>query len=385
MNLKSFSIPLIFLGALVFSMFFESILPYAVKSLLYAASLTIKEILIFFLPFVIFSLVFSSISRLGAKALKYILIILPLICLSNFVNTVLSYVSTNLFLNGDLSVDLSEHSSAELLPAFSLTIPHLLSNDITLLLGVVSGLVTGIYKPDLASRISQIFGRFTSCFFRLLLPIMPLFIVGTTLKLQSDGILSAIFEKYLPVLFVFVVSSFGLVFTEFLILARFRMSEVTRYLKNIAPAVITAFGAMSSAAALPLSIKAAEQNVRDPNNAGVIVPSTVNIHLVGDCFFIPMIALVAMMSFGVSMPLFGTYIVFAVHFMLAKFAVAAIPGGGVLVMLPIMQTYLGLNTDMLALVTALYILFDPIITTCNVAGNGAMAIIFDRITGLGKR
>jgi Na+/H+-dicarboxylate symporter len=35
---------------------------------------------------------------------------------------------------------------------------------------------------------------------------------------------------------------------------------------------------------------------------------------------------------------------------------------------------------MLALVTALYILFDPFITACNVAGNGALAIVFDKIT-----
>ena len=53
--------------------------------------------------------------------------------------------------------------------------------------------------------------------------------------------------------------------------------------------------------------------------------------------------------------------------------------GGVLVMLPILQNYLGLTPDMLALVTAIYILFDPIITACNVAGNGAFAIFFDRI------
>jgi Na+/H+-dicarboxylate symporter len=35
---------------------------------------------------------------------------------------------------------------------------------------------------------------------------------------------------------------------------------------------------------------------------------------------------------------------------------------------------------MLGLITALYVLFDPIITACNIAGNGAMAIIFDKMT-----
>ncbi len=51
-------------------------------------------------------------------------------------------------------------------------------------------------------------------------------------------------------------------------------------------------------------------------------------------------------------------------------------------MLPIMQAYLGFSSDMLAFIAALYVLFDPIITACNVAGNGAMALIFDRISRL---
>ena len=93
-----------------------------------------------------------------------------------------------------------------------------------------------------------------------------------------------------------------------------------------------------------------------------------------------MVAIAAIKAFGIPFPEFSQYIIFSLHFVLAKFAVAAIPGGGVLVMLPVMQAYLGLNADMLALVTALYVLFDPLITTCNVAGNSAMAIIFDKIT-----
>jgi Na+/H+-dicarboxylate symporter len=89
-----------------------------------------------------------------------------------------------------------------------------------------------------------------------------------------------------------------------------------------------------------------------------------------------------MNSFGCDLPGISSYIFFAVHFVLAKFAVAAIPGGGIIVMLPILQDYLGFTTDMQAVAMALYLLFDPLITACNVAGNCSLAIIFDRITGI---
>lgn len=61
------------------------------------------------------------------------------------------------------------------------------------------------------------------------------------------------------------------------------------------------------------------------------------------------------------------------YFVLAKFSVAAVPGGGILVMLPILEAYLGLNGEMLSLITALYLLFDPVITCANILGNGAFA------------
>jgi Na+/H+-dicarboxylate symporter len=74
-------------------------------------------------------------------------------------------------------------------------------------------------------------------------------------------------------------------------------------------------------------------------------------------------------------PSFFVYGVFALYFVLAKFSVAAIPGGGILVMLPILEKYLGFNAEMMSLITALYILFDPVITCANVMGNGAFSMI----------
>jgi Na+/H+-dicarboxylate symporter len=145
---------------------------------------------------------------------------------------------------------------------------------------------------------------------------------------------------------------------------------------------------MSSAAALPLSIKAASSNLSDNanprndescDNAAVIISSTVNVHLVGDCFFIPMVAFVILRIFDVPPPDFGEYLVFSMRFVISKFAVAAVPGGGILVMLPVIESCLNFNQEMLGLITALYVLFDPVITSCNVYGNGAFAMICNRI------
>ncbi len=48
----------------------------------------------------------------------------------------------------------------------------------------------------------------------------------------------------------------------------------------------------------------------------------------GDCFAIPIFAFAVLKNFGHFEPAFMDYFIFAVYFMLAKFSVAAVPGGG---------------------------------------------------------
>jgi Na+/H+-dicarboxylate symporter len=262
---------------------------------------------------------------------------------------------------------------------YQLNLPRFISNDVSLLAGILCGFMSGFMKSEHSIKISSIFANFQKYFFKTLIPLMPFFIFGTVIKLQYDGILDTIYSNYMPIMLVFIVSAYGLILFEFLILSSFKLNRFVEYVRNIIPAVVVGFGSMSSAAALPLLVKAAKDNSKNKDNADIIAPTTVNIHLVGDCFFTPMVAISIISYFGLAIPSLPIYCKFAFYFMIAKFAVAAVPGGGILVALPILQNYLGFNADMLGLITALYVLFDSIITACNVAGNGAMAVIFDRI------
>ena len=137
---------------------------------------------------------------------------------------------------------------------------------------------------------------------------------------------------------------------------------------------------MSSAASMPLTIIGTEKNAKNKDLVHTVVPATVNIHLIGDCIAIPCFAFAILKNFDIAQPDVATYFMFSIYFVIAKFSVAAIPGGGIIVMLPILEQYLGFNSNMLSLITALYILFDPIITSANVLGNGAFAKIIDIIT-----
>ena len=145
------------------------------------------------------------------------------------------------------------------------------------------------------------------------------------------------------------------------------------------PAGITGFSTMSSAAAMPVTLKATEKNTRNPQFAHLIVPTTVNIHMMGDALGIPLIGMAVLFFSGGALPSFEGYLSFVLYFCLAKFSAAGIPGGGVIVLLPVLQTHLGLTPEMTSLVATLYILQDPIFTGSNIMGNGAFALLIQKM------
>ncbi|WP_303345279.1 cation:dicarboxylase symporter family transporter, partial [uncultured Duncaniella sp.] len=73
-----------------------------------------------------------------------------------------------------------------------------------------------------------------------------------------------------------------------------------------------------------------------------------------------------------------------IHFvmMLGITMVAApgIPGGAIMASLGVLQSILGFDQEVIALMIALYIAMDSFGTACNVTGDGAIAAIVDRVS-----
>jgi Na+/H+-dicarboxylate symporter len=265
-------------------------------------------------------------------------------------------------------------------PLWTLSFPTLMSTEHALMIGFLLGTLFKYVFKEKGQKLSHFLYQGSYLFLnRFFIPLMPLFILGFTLKLQHEGLLNFIVEDYFRIFLI--ISSLLLAYNVFIFfnLAKFSVRELKEYLTHVLPAALTGFSTMSSAASLPLTLKAAHHNTQEKEVTTAIAASTVNNHLVGDCFAIPIMALALLCAFQMPLPDLSTYLTFAFFFVMAKFAVAAVPGGGILVMLPILKTYLGFTPDMLSLITLLYFLFDPVITFMNVLGNGAFTILFQRI------
>jgi len=146
------------------------------------------------------------------------------------------------------------------------------------------------------------------------------------------------------------------------------------------PAFITGVSTISSALTMPVTIVCAEKSVHNKELADSVIPATVNIHLLGDCIAIPLLAFALLKHYEIPAPTLSEYFIFTCFFVLAKFSVAAVPAGGVIIMAPILEKYLSFTPEMSTLLITIYVIFDPIVTGFNVMGNGALAKIIDNLS-----
>lgn len=355
----------------------DSFLSSEIKAGLYSLSLTIKSIIVTLLPFIIFGLLFKVMTQLTHQATKMILLILGAVCCSNFISTMLSHLVGTCVFHFDLSV-IKPQGNDELQSLWTLNIPKLISNDKAMFSGIILGILFAKIAPNVANRCAKIFDKIVVKILNMILYLMPIFVAGFVVKLNYDGVIGILIKDYAVIFAGIALAQFSYILFIYFVVNRGRKSAFLQSLKNMLPAALTGFSTMSSAAAMPLTILGTEKNAKNQDLARSVIPATVNIHLIGDCFAIPILAYAILKSFNMPEPLLLDYCIFALYFVLAKFSVAAVPGGGIIVMLPILESYLAFNAPMLSLITALYILFDPVITCANVLGNGGFALVMDR-------
>lgn len=351
-------------------------IPLETAQMLYGVSLSIKSFIIFILPFLIFSLLFNASINLAQDASKVILMIILGVIASNFLTTSLASIVGKWVYSFDMNIVRPDDASGiEGNKYFQF--PSVIPNQWALLAGIIAGLFFSKFRKgdlDIAYKLEKIVEKILM----VITILIPFFVAGFIVKLQKDGMIVDIMKQYSVVLFIIMLSAFSYIFLLYQFSNRFRTYWTVIAIKNMLPATISGFSTMSSAASMPLTIIGVDTEAHNRDLAHTVIPATVNIHLIGDCIAIPCFAYAILKNYGMPIPDLQTYFIFTIFFVLAKFSVAAVPGGGILVMLPILHEYLGFTPEMMSLITALYILFDPFITSMNVLGNGAFALILDR-------
>lgn len=336
----------------------------------------------FLIPLIIIGLVTPAISDIGRSAGK-LLLITALIAYGDTVFAGLLSYGTSVAVfphlitgGGDLEA-VSEFEN--IAPWFTVNIPPMVDVMTSLVFSFTLGLGMAFFGSP---TLKKAFGEFKSIIVKtievVILPLLPVYIFGIFLGMTHTGQAFHVLKVFLSIIgVIFLLHIFLLVF-QYCIAGAFVRRNPFRLLGTMLPAYFTALGTSSSAATIPVTLEQTRKNGVSEGIAGFTVPLCATIHLSGSMLKITACAVALMLMKGLPFD-FGMFLGFILMLAVMMVAAPGVPGGAIMAALGVLSTMLGFGEQEQALMIALYITMDNFGTACNVTGDGAIALVVDRL------
>ena len=337
----------------------------------------------FIIPLIILGLVTPAIADIGKGAGKLLLITVGIAYADTVVAAILSYATGSTFFpsligNGSQTLETVE-KSAEILPYFTINIPATIDVMSALVLSFIVGL--GIAYGGhtvLRGATNEMKAIIVGVIERVIIPLLPVYIFGIFLNMTFSGDVMRMMTVFAKIIVVIFALHIFVLLYQYLIAGAIVRKNPFRLLANMFPAYLTALGTSSSAATIPVALKQTLKNGVSEGVAGFVIPLCATVHLSGSAMKITACAFTIALLEGLptDFPLFLHFIMVLAIFMVAA---PGVPGGAIMASLAPLGSILGFGENEQALMIALYIAMDSFGTACNVTGDGAIALVVDKL------
>lgn len=268
-------------------------------------------------------------------------------------------------------------------PFFTIEMPPLMSVMSALILAFILGLgVNAIEEENVPLRgvLNNMRTVISGLIGKAIIPLLPLYIMGIFIDMAHTGQIIAVFSTFAKIILVIFAMHIGILIFQFCVACIFSKENKNPFkmLGKMMPAYFTALGTQSSAATIPVTLKATKSLGVKDEIADFSIPLFATIHMSGSTLKIVACAVALMITNGIhyTTPMFAGFIC-----MLGVTIIAApgVPGGSIMAALGILSSILRFSETDNALMIALYIAMDSFGTACNVTGDGALSVILDRL------
>jgi len=339
----------------------------------------------FVIPLLILGLIAPGIADLGKGAGKLLIITVAIAYGSTIFSGFFSYFTTKWSLpfiiesNSSISNSGFEFTDT-LLPFFKLEMTPLMGVTTALILAFILGIgISSINGEKLKVAMSEFRDIILLIIKGVIIPLLPFYIFGIFLKIGAEGQMSMIINLFFKLILVIFIMHILLLLFQFTLAGIISKKNPIKSLLTMMPAYVTALGTQSSAATIPVTLIQAKKNGVKEDIADFVIPLCATIHLAGSTLKIVSCAVAVMYMTGLPTgpDLFSGFIM-----MLGITMVAApgVPGGAIMAAIAILQSMLGFDETLTGLMVALYITMDSFGTACNVTGDGAIALVVNRIS-----
>lgn len=343
-----------------------------------------SQFLGFAIPLIIVGLVTTAIGDIGKGAGKMLLVTVLIAYGSTIFAGMISYLTgASLFPSMiDSGASMQTIASAEELdPYFTVNIPPLMNVMTALVLAFTLGLGIAALDRDYLKNVAKDFEQIIVKTIKVaIIPLLPLYIFGIFLNMTFVGQVFSVLTVFIKIIGIIFLIHIGILILQFTIAGGFAHKNPFKLLWNMMPAYFTALGTQSSAATIPVTLEQTRKNGVSEDIAGFTVPLCATIHMSGSTLKIVACALALMIMQGMDYN-FGMFMGFVCMLGITMVAAPGVPGGAIMASLGLLQSMLGFDQEAQALMIALYIAMDSFGTACNVTGDGAIAIIIEKLMG----
>lgn len=336
----------------------------------------------FIIPLLIVGLVAPGIAEVGRSAGKLLFVTVMLAYGFTLASGFFSYFVSNwafpYLLDPSAGVTSFAQTSA-LAPYFSIEMPPIFSVMSALILAFTLGLGMAVIQ---GSRLKGIMLDFRDIIdkviVKIIIPLLPLYVFGVFASMAVSGQVLEVLCAFARVVVIIFAITLAMLLIQFIVAGIIGRKNPFSMLRHMFVAYATALGTQSSAATIPVTLRQTQKiGVRD-EIAGFVVPLCATIHMSGSTMKIVACALAIIIMSGQPV-CFAQFAGFICMLGVTIVAAPGVPGGAIMAALGILESMLGFGHPELALMVALYIAMDSFGTACNVTGDGAIAVIVERM------
>lgn len=368
--------------AIVLGIVMGQFMPVALARVFITFNGLFSQFLGFLIPLIIIGLVTPAIADIGKGAGKLLMATVGIAYLDTVLAGMLAYgTGATLFpslIDSASGMD-SVSKPEDLLPYFTVQIPAIVDVMGGLVFAFMMGLCIAYGEHPV---LKNVFVEFRDIISRVIehgvIPLLPLYIFGIFLNMTVSGQVWHILTVFAMIILVIFALHIFILLYEFLIAGAIAKRNPFRLLLNMLPAYFTALGTSSSAATIPVTLRQTQKNGVSEDVSGFTVPLCATIHMSGSAMKITACALTICMLSGLPHS-FGSFLHFVLMLGICMVAAPGVPGGAIMAALGPLASILGFNAEAQALMIALYIAMDSFGTACNVTGDGAIAVIVEKL------
>lgn len=342
-----------------------------------------SNFLSFIIPLLIIGLVAPGIGHLGRDAGKLLIITIIMAYVFTLFSGFSTYAVTSIIypsmLDGVslLSPDADVENGIK--PYFTIDMPPIMSVTSALILAFVLGFGLAVTKTEKIMHVIDdlriIINKIISS---VIIPLLPFYIFTIFMSIAYAGEIGKVLSVFIKIIILIFILTVILLLIFFTVAGLIAGKNPLTLLKKMMPAYVTALGTSSSAATIPVTLECTLSNGVRNSIASFVIPLCATINLSGSMLKIVACSFAIIYTTGMDIS-FSQYVVFIFTLAVAMVAAPGVPGGAIMTALAPLSSVLGFSQETNALMIALYIVMDSFGTATNVTGDGAIAVILDKI------